>query len=122
MSSVVSIEEFLASMSPEARALIQRLRRLIREVCPDVVERTERETSSLRCFADGRSAGGVVFLAAENHHVVLGFDDADGLPDPKGLLTGDGDGRSHVRITASGAFDEPYFRRLLETAFSGCRS
>jgi|SRR5918992_2790943 hypothetical protein len=122
MSSVVSIEEFLASMSPEARALVQRLRRLIREVYPGAVERAEPETSSLRFFLDGRAADGVLFLAPEDHHVLLGFENPRELPDPRGLLTGDGDGRSHVRITASGAFDEPYFRRLLETAFSDGKS
>lgn len=118
MSSVVPIEEFLASMSPEARAMIQRLRRLIRETYPAVVERAERETSSLRYFTGARSADGVLYLAPDGHHVLLGFEHAQGLPDPGGLLTGDGAGRGQVRIPASGAFDEPYFRRLMETAFS----
>lgn len=121
MSSVVPIEEFLASMSPEARAMVQRLRRLIREVHPGVVERAEREPRSLRCFSGERSADGILSLASEGNHVLLGFDQAQGLPDPRGILSGDGAGKSRVRISASGAFDEPYFRRLLETAFSGRR-
>ena len=120
MSSVVPIEELLASMSPEARAMVQRLRRLIREVHPGVVERAERETRSLRCFSE-RSADGILSLASDGNHVLLGFEQAQGLPDPKGILAGDGAGKSRVRIAASGAFDEPYFRHLLETAFSSRR-
>ena len=99
--------------------MIQRLRRLIREVHPGVVERAERQTNCLRCFEGERSADGVLYLASEDNHVLLGFERAQGLPDPRGILAGDGEGKGRVRITASGAFDEPYFRRLLEMAFSG---
>jgi hypothetical protein len=118
MSSVVPIEEFLASMSPEARAMTQRLRRLIREVYPAVVERAERETSSLRYFGGERAAGCVLSLAPEGHHVLLGFEQAPGLPDPRGILAGDGAGKGRVRVAASDTFDESYFRHLMEAAFS----
>ncbi len=118
MSSVVPIEEFLASLSPEARAMTQRLRRLIREVSPAVVERAERETRSLRYFTGERSGKSLLSLAPEGNDVVLGFEPSRGLPDPRRLLAGDGADRSRVRLTASGAFDEPYFRRLVEAALS----
>lgn len=121
MSSVVPIEEFLASLSPEARAMTQRLRRLIREVSPAVIERAERETRSLRYFNGGRSGKSPLSLAPDGNDVVLGFEPSRELPDPRRLLTGDGGGNGQVRLTASGAFDEPYFRRLLEAAFSSLR-
>jgi hypothetical protein len=122
MSTVVPIEEFLASLSPEARAMTQRLRRLIREVSPTVLERAERESRSLRYSNGGKRSGdGVLYLAPDGHDVLLGFEHSRGLPDPRRLLSGDGTGRGEVRLTASGAFDEPYFRRLVEAAFSPAR-
>ena len=122
MSSVVPVEEFLASLSPEARAMTQRLRRLIREVSPAVRERAERETRSLRYFIGERPDGdGVLHLAPDVKDVLLSFERSQVLPDPRCLLNGDGAGRRQVRLTASGAFDEPYFRCLLEAAFSSPR-
>ena len=121
MSSVVPIEEFLASLSPEARAMTQRLRRLIREVSPAVVERAERETRSLRYFTGERSGRSLLSLAPDGKDVVLGFEPSRGAPDTHRLLTGDGAAKGQVRLTASGAFDEPYFRHLLEAALSSPR-
>ncbi|HEY7214220.1 MAG TPA: hypothetical protein VIC28_06290 [Thermoanaerobaculia bacterium] len=118
MSSVVPVEEFLASLSPEARAMTQRLRRLIREVSPAVRERAERETRSLRYFLGERPGDGVLDLAPDGNDVLLSFERSQALPDPRRLLNGDGAGRGEVRLTASGAFDEPYFRSLLEAAFT----
>lgn len=121
MSSVVPVEEFLAGLSPEARAMTQRLRRLIREVSPAVLERAERETRSIRYFSRERSTDGVLSLAPDGNGVLLGFEHCRELPDPRRLLAGDGEGRRRVRLIASGAFDEPYFRRLVEAAFSPAR-
>jgi len=105
MSRVVPVEEFLASMSPEARAMVQRLRRLIRDVYPAVVERAEPEQSSIRYFASERAAARVLSLSPGRDFVLLGF-----LMDKEASLR-------QVRITASGTFDEPYYRSLLEAAF-----
>lgn len=115
MSSGVPVEEFLASISPEARALVQRLRRLIRDVYPTAVERVDGGGSAIRYFAGERS---VLYLSPDRDQVLLGFERPRALPDPRGLLTFTGAETGHIRITASGTFDESYYRSLVESAFS----
>jgi hypothetical protein len=116
MSSGPPVDEFLASMSPEARAMVQRLRRLIRDVYPAVVERAVPAARSLRYFAGERSAGPVLDVSPDRDQVLLGFARSPASADPKGLLSGDG--ARQLRITASGVFDERYYRSLVEAAFS----
>jgi len=117
MSSEVSVEDLLAGMSPEARAMAQRLRRLIRDVHPAVVERAVPAARCIRYFGDGRSLGDPVLdLSPEGDQVLLGFQRLPSSADPKGLLAGAG--ARQLRIKASGSFDEPYYRRLMEAAFS----
>jgi len=102
MSSGVSVEDFLAGMSPEARAMMQRLRRLIRDVHPAVVERAVPAARCIRYFAGERSGGvPVLDLSPDGDQVLLGFER-----------------ERQLRIKASGAFDEPYYRGLMEAAFS----
>jgi hypothetical protein len=100
------------------RELVERLRRLIREAHPGVVERAYPGWGSIRYMTSGRSADRVVYLSPGRDHVNLGFPYSRAPPDPHSRLTGVGENMRHARVTVGEPFEEAYYRILRDAAFS----
>jgi hypothetical protein len=95
-SANTSIENILESHGPEVRALVERLRKIIREAVPDATESAHPVWHSIgyRHPESGYFCG--IFPQADR--VDLAFEFGVLLPDPGGLLEGDGKQVRYVRI------------------------
>lgn len=115
--ATVPVEEYLATLRPAVRELTERLRQLVRAAHPGVVERAYPGWGSLRYLVSERFADRVAYLTPGRDHVNLGFQHARTLPDPRGLLAGEGANMRHVRVPVRGPFEEADYRALLDAAF-----
>jgi hypothetical protein len=117
-----SVQQFLVPCTPEVRALVLRLRQVVLDVCPQAVEQPYPAWQIVRYALEACREERVCYIALlDAASVSLGFDRSDGLPDPDKRLTGTGARMRHVTIRPGDAFDEPYYRALLEAAFAGAR-
>ncbi|HKZ85129.1 MAG TPA: DUF1801 domain-containing protein [Anaerolineae bacterium] len=90
------IENILESHDPEVRALVEHLRKIIRETVPDATESAHPVWHSIgyRHPESGYFCG----IFPQNDGVNLAFEFGVLLPDPGGLLEGDGKQVRYVRI------------------------
>lgn len=88
MSACIKPEEILAGHTREVRALAERLRRLVLETVPDAVEAAYPVWHGIgyRHPESGYFCG----IFPQKNSVKLGFEYGVLLPDPDGLLKGDG--------------------------------
>lgn len=93
-SGPVSAEQIMATWSPANRLLAEQLRVLIRELVPDV-EENGHSVWGLIGYRNRRYFG---FIGVKDKQVVLGFEFGSALPDPEGLLQGEGSQVRHVII------------------------
>src|SRR5262249_46937757 len=117
-SPTVSVEEFLGTIGPEVRALVERLRRLGHAAAPGAVERAYPGWGVIRYLTSERYADRVAYLSPGRDYVNLGFDRAVDLPDPKRLLVGTGARMRHIRIQVSGPFVHEDYLAMIEAAFA----
>ena len=76
----------LDSLSPEIRALVEEVRRIIKDTAPEVEERMYKGGAGIR-YHD-RETGSLCGLFARESGVALMFSQATTVPDPDGLLKG----------------------------------
>jgi uncharacterized protein YdeI (YjbR/CyaY-like superfamily) len=74
------VDEYIAKAKPFAKPILNHLRKLIHEACPDVEEKMKW---SFPCFD---YKGPFINIAGFNEHCVFGFWKASLLNDPKGYL------------------------------------
>ena len=109
-------DDFMASYSPEVRALAKKARRLIMSVMPSAIEQVDPPSKIIAYGFDRTYAGLVCAIAPFTAHVNLMFSRGAELPDPAGLLEGTGKRARHVRLNTLADLDNPAVRALLETA------
>lgn len=100
------VDELLATHTPEVRALTERLRRLVRQAVPKA---TEAAHPGWHCLNYHHPSQGLFCGIFPRHdHVNLVFEFGILLPDPTGLLQGEGKQvrlvhireRGHIRVRA----------------------
>jgi len=64
-SSPATVDEYIAACSPEARSILRRVRRVVREAAPDAEETISYRMPALR------QNGILVYYAAFKHHIGL---------------------------------------------------
>src|ERR1700730_5208278 len=89
-----SVQAFLASYPPEVRDLAWKLRALVFEVIPHVVEHVYASDEMIGYGLNPNMAGIVCIIAPYTSHVILMFGKGSELRDPQGLLKGT---EQHVR-------------------------
>lgn len=111
---VPSFEDVLEGSSREVKDLARRLRRLIIDVYPQVIE-VAWPKQRIVGFGLGprKMTEHFCYLALFRSHVNLGFYHGAVLADPEGVLEGTGKELRHVKLTAPVEVERPVIRRLI---------
>src|SRR5579864_4411432 len=112
-----TFEDAVAKAGAVARALAYRLRKLVADVMPDVVE-VPWPRMRMASYGVGpkKKSEHFCYISAQKDDVNLGFYYGAELPDPEGLLQGTGKLLRHVKIREPRAIRSPALRRLLKLA------
>lgn len=110
------VEEFLASYSPQVRALALQVRELVRGTIPEAAERVYPGWKNIGYSVSDKTGDQICYIAPLTSGVNVGFNRGAELPDPNGLLTGTGKQLRHVKIKKAEDIDAPALRALLESA------
>jgi hypothetical protein len=111
-----SAAAILAGVPPRSRTLAQRLRRLVRETAPTAAERGYPGWRGIG-YRDPQS-GYVCGIFPQADHVRLVFERGVELPDPDGLLEGEGTQVRHVTIRRAADIRTRALRRLIGAALA----
>ena len=112
-----TFEEAIKESSNEARALARRIRELVAEVYPDVVE-VPWPSQQVAGYGVGpkKMSEHFCYIDAHRNHVNIGFNYGADLPDPEHLLQGEGKKFRHVKIHGLDIVGQPALRALIEAA------
>jgi hypothetical protein len=92
MSKEKNVETYVRSLKPGKRALVQTLRRLVKKRAPHLVELMKWGNV---CWVGN---GNVCLIHVEDDHLDFGFFYGTSLPDPQGILVGNGKFLRMVKI------------------------
>jgi hypothetical protein len=105
-----SVDDYLAAIPGQLREVAGTLRRVIRVAAPEAAE-------AMKWGQPVYDAGGpFAALKAHARHITLTFWRGAALPDPSGLLTGEGDRMRHARFASLAEVDEPALAGLIRAA------
>ncbi len=112
-----TFEEAIAQAGEEVQALARRVRALIVDVYPQVVE-VPWPKQQITGYGVGpkKMTEHYCYIGAHAQHVNLGFNYGADLPDPQELLEGTGKKFRHVKITAAEQVESAALWALLEAA------
>jgi hypothetical protein len=108
-----TVEQFLATYSPDVQELAQKARALIQEIVPDAHERYYEKYSSLSYGSGTKMTEGFVYIAPMKNRINLGFYRGAVLPDSDGLLEGTGKLLRHVKVFSVAELEKPAIRQLI---------
>ena len=109
----------LVTYSEGVRRLALAARKLILEEAPDASEFVYQVYTIADHFSfTERPSDAFVFTTAHANWVNLGFNFGSVLPDPRGLLRGDGKSIRHVRIATAGELEMSGVRELVRDAIA----
>lgn len=94
------LDEFLAAYPPDLALLAQQACALIRKFRPDLVEQLDRSANLVAYGTDRTLRGMVCGVTVHKAHINLMFANGASLPDPHGLLTGQGKKARHIKMTS----------------------
>jgi hypothetical protein len=112
-----TFNDVIRNSPPRMAAIARRLRRLIVDIYPDVIE-VPRPAEQHSNYGVGAKKDNEIFgyICPITDYVRLGFYYGGALPDPKGLLQGEGKRLRHIKIYSLAEVDRPEIRRLLKAA------
>lgn len=116
MTEIDPAEPILTKLSPEMRDLVQQLRVLVRNVMPQVTEKTHLGWGAIHYAPSGKMRDLVAALLPQRAYVNLELGDGVDLPDPARRLEGTGKRLRHVKIRSGADVQDPDVRALLEAA------
>ena len=113
-----TFEQVLTGSSSQVRETAERLRALIVEVYPDVVE-VPWPKQKIVGYGVGpkKMSEHFCYIGAFKAHVNLGFYYGAVLPDPEGLMEGTGINLRHIKVKNSEEVDQPALRDILQASF-----
>ena len=103
MAKASSVEEWIAVLSPDHRAIAERLRRMVLDVEPAFREAIKWGNPVYSKASDA------VYIDDQPQYVQLGFFSGATLPDPYNLIEGTGKGMRHIKLRS---LDEELAARL----------
>jgi hypothetical protein len=113
------VEGFIARFTPEIAERVRAGRAVLRERLPGANELVYDNYNALAIgYAPGlKTSGAILSLAVYPRNVLLYFLPGIGLPDPEGLLQGEGRQGRYVCLKRVGLLDAPAIRALIGAAF-----
>jgi len=112
-----TIDEWLNEDVVELRAIARRWFEVMRK-CGDEVRELFHDGCPVACFGDAPFGYVHVFTS----HVNVGFFQGASLPDPAGLLQGNGKFMRHVKLRLETPTHDAALRRLIDTAYSDIKA
>jgi hypothetical protein len=112
------LESFVAKFTPEIAALARSILAAMRERYPTAVELVYDNYNALAIgFGPTEKTSQAIFsIAVFPRWVSLFFLQAKGLPDPEGILQGNGKVARHIRLSSAKKLDELSVKRLMREA------
>ena len=111
------VAEFVAGLTPQIQELVTGIRALVLDMVPDAVETVQYGKAI--GYGVGPTMGDLVcVIAPQKSWVNLGVYGAVGLPDPEGLLEGNGKLHRHARMRTAADIARPAVRSLVEAALA----
>lgn len=95
------VRDFLARYSAAVQETAQQLRRVVLETVPDAIEQVDRPARMIAYGFARTYRDTVCVIIPHKTGVNLGFPRGVELPDPEGLLEGEGKKTRHVKITGA---------------------
>ena len=110
-------EEAISGSSRQVKEIAERLRALIIEVYPEVVE-VAWPKQKIVGYGVGpkKMSEHFCYIGAFKKHVNLGFYYGADLPDPQGLLEGTGKNLRHIKVKNGEEVDQPALRDILHAS------
>jgi len=102
---------FLESTAEKWKPVVRELRKLVRQLAPDL---TEAMKYGMPSYVKDNHV--VLYIMPASDHVNLGFYDGVDLDDPKKLLEGTGKRLRHVKVRGVREARNPALRSLVEEA------
>lgn len=119
-SAELKLAGLVAKLEPKNQKLIKSVRGELRKRFPTVNELVYDYTKSLviSYSPNERGSDGIVAISADANGVRLFFNQGVSIPDPHGILLGDGRQTRYIRIEASKVLLRPEVESLLTAAVS----
>lgn len=112
----IELEEFLGDYIPEVCELALRLRDLVFEIDPEVVEQIDNPAHLLAYGYAKTYTHLMCVIVLYKDYVNLGFPRGVDLPDPEGLLEGTGKRARHVKIREVGQVESTEVAALIQAS------
>jgi len=112
-----AIEAWLERHAGEVGAIACRRFAVMRQ-CGDAVRELFHDGCPVACFGDAPFAYVNIFT----YHVNVGFFQGASLPDPAGMLEGNGKRMRHVKLRPETPTNAAALHKLIETAYSAIKS
>jgi hypothetical protein len=113
-----AVDDFFAGYPPEPRAISRKLRTMARRAMPGANEILFASQNHV-AYSTGQSrAGTIVYICPLKDYVRLGFMFGTSLPDPQGMLVGEGKRLRHVKVWHAQDADDPALEQLVEAAWA----
>ena len=113
-NSPVTVADILADHTREVRLLAERLRQIVHQAIPEAIEKAYPDWHGIGYTHPASGYFAAIF--PEDDRVKLGFEFGVLLPDPNGLLAGDGKQFRYVHLHDLGTIPEEGIRQLLQAA------
>ena len=112
-----SFDEALSRSSSQVKEIARRLRELIIEVYPDVVE-VPWPKQKIIGYGVGlkKMSEHFCYIGAHREHVNLGFYYGTELPNPEGILEGTGKKLRHIKVREVEEVAQPTLRQMIKSS------
>jgi hypothetical protein len=111
-----AVDTFLKGYAPTVREIAVRAREAILAVLPGATEKVYPGWKVIQYGAGPDMKGVFAVISPQRERVNLGLARGAVLPDPEGLLEGDGKANRHVKLTSPEAAGAPAVRELIRGA------
>jgi len=111
-----AVDTFLKGYAPQVREIAVRARDSILSVYPGATEKVYPGWKVIQYGSGADLKSVFAVISPQRERVNLGLARAVDLPDPQGLLEGDGKANRHVKLTSPEAAGAPAVRELIRGA------
>ena len=112
-----AVEEFFARYTPDVQAISQALRTMVMGTMPEAIECLFASQDHVSYLSTQSARDELVYICPMKDYVRLGFYYGANLPNPQGILVGEGKRLRHVKVRTRQEAHNPALERLVESAW-----
>jgi len=117
-----AVDTFLKGYPPPVRGIAVKAREVILSVMPNATEKVYPGWKVIQYGTAADMKSVFAAISPQRERVNLGLANGVDLPDPDGLLEGEGKGIRHVKLTSPEAAGAPAVRELIRGALQATRN